>query len=93
MSKHYTKELHFAPVLNIWLTDNKRGNLLLPLYGLLFPIRNKGSLISTNLTECRIAHTTAFATPVVGHWLEQEIAQWIHLVGLIAKPPQYEQVI
>ena len=24
----------------------------------------------------RIAHTTAFATPVVEHWLEREIAQW-----------------
>ena len=27
----------------------------------------------------RIAHTTAFVTPVVEHWLEQEIAQWDHL--------------
>ena len=26
----------------------------------------------------RIAHTMAFVTPVVGHWLEQEIAQWVH---------------
>ena len=24
----------------------------------------------------RIAHTTAFVTPVVEHWLEREIAQW-----------------
>ena len=24
----------------------------------------------------RIAHTMAFATPVVEHWLEREIAQW-----------------
>ena len=24
----------------------------------------------------RIAHTTAFLTPVVEHWLEREIAQW-----------------
>ena len=30
----------------------------------------------------RIAHTTAFVTPVVEHWLEQEIAQWVHhIVG------------
>ena len=33
----------------------------------------------------RITHTTAFVTPVVEHWLEREIAQWlskadIHLV-------------
>ena len=26
----------------------------------------------------RIAHTTTFVTPVVEHWLEQEIAQWVH---------------
>ena len=26
----------------------------------------------------RIAHTTAFVTPVMEHWLEQEIAQWVH---------------
>ena len=29
----------------------------------------------------RIAHTTAFVTPVVEHWLEQEIAQWVHREG------------
>ena len=26
----------------------------------------------------RIAHTTAFVTPVVEHWLEGKIAQWVH---------------
>ena len=26
----------------------------------------------------RIAHTTAFVTPDVEHWLEREIAQWVH---------------
>ena len=25
----------------------------------------------------RITHTTAFGTPVVEHWLEREIAQWV----------------
>ena len=25
----------------------------------------------------RITHTTAFVTPVVEHWLEREIAQWV----------------
>ena len=30
-----------------------------------------------HLTD-RIAHTTAFVTPVVEHWLEREIAQWVH---------------
>ena len=26
----------------------------------------------------RIIHTTVFVTPVVEHWLEREIAQWVH---------------
>ena len=26
----------------------------------------------------RITHATAFVTPVVEHWLEREIAQWVH---------------
>ena len=26
----------------------------------------------------RIAHTTTFVTPVVEHWLERDIAQWVH---------------
>ena len=26
----------------------------------------------------RITRTTAFVTPVVEHWLEREIAQWVH---------------
>ena len=34
----------------------------------------------------RIAHTTAFGTPVVEHWLEREIAQWVHHEGLIRRP-------
>ena len=29
----------------------------------------------------RIAHTTAFDTPVVEHWLEWELAQWVHHEG------------
>ena len=29
----------------------------------------------------RIAHITAFVTPVVEHWLEREIAQWVHHEG------------
>ena len=27
----------------------------------------------------RITHTTAFVTPLVEHWLEREIAQWVEL--------------
>ena len=31
----------------------------------------------------RIVHTTAFVTPVMEHWLEREIAQWVHHEGSI----------
>ena len=34
----------------------------------------------------RITHTTAFVTPVVEHWLEREIAQWVHHEGSIRRP-------
>ena len=33
-----------------------------------------------------ITHTTAFVTPVVEHWLEREIAQWVHHEGSIRRP-------
>ena len=59
------------------------GNLL-PPHGLLFPISSKGSFIC--IIPDRITHTTPFATPVIGHWLEEEIAQWVHHEGSIRRP-------
>ena len=56
-------------------SDSERGNLL-PLHGLLFPISSKGSFIC--IIPDRMAHTTAFVTPVMEHWLEREMAQWVH---------------
>ena len=52
-------------------SDSERGNPL-HSHGLLFPISSKGSYIYYSTD--RTAPTTAFATPVVEHWLEQEIA-------------------
>ena len=34
----------------------------------------------------RITHTTAFVTPVVQHWLERDLAQWVHHEGSIRRP-------
>ena len=34
----------------------------------------------------RITQITAFVTPVVRHWLEREIAQWVHHKGSIRRP-------
>ena len=56
-------------------SDSEKGNLLLP-HWLLFLINSKGSFICT--IPHRIAHTTALVTPVMEHWLEREIAQWVH---------------
>ena len=56
-------------------SDSKRGNPL-PPHRLLFPISSKGSFIC--IIPDRITHTTAVVTSVVEHWLEREIAQWVH---------------
>ena len=56
-------------------SDSERGNPL-PPHGLLFPISSKCSFICT-IPQHRIAHTTAFVAPVVEHWLELEITQWV----------------
>ena len=56
-------------------SDSEGGTPLLP-HRLLFPISSKGSFICT--IPHMIAHTMAFVTPVMEHWLEQEIAQWVH---------------
>ena len=53
--------------------DNERGNPL-PPHGLLLLISSKGSFIC-------IIPQTGLHTPVVGHWLELEIAQWVHHEG------------
>ena len=37
----------------------------------------------------RITHTTAFVTAVVEHWLEREIAQWVHHEGSIRPLTNY----
>ena len=49
-------------------SDSEKVNLL-PPHRLLFPISSKGSFICTY---------TYFVTPVVEHWLEREIAPWVH---------------
>ena len=64
-------------------SDSERGNPL-PPHRLLFPISSKGSFICTTTTD-KIAHTTAFVTLAVEHWLEREIAQWVHHEGSIRR--------
>ena len=65
-------------------SDSEKGNSH-PPHRLLFPINSKGSFI------CTISHTgqhipLPLFTPVVEHWLEQELAQWVHHEGSIRRP-------
>ena len=57
-------------------SESERGNPL-PQHGLFFYMQHSSD---------RIAHTKAFLTSVVEHWLEQEIAQWVHHEGSIRQP-------
>ena len=67
-------------------SDSERGNQL-PPHGLLFPISisTPGFFYMHHPTD-RIAHTTAFVTPVVEHWLERELTQRVHHEGSIRWP-------
>ena len=56
-------------------SDSEKGNPL-PPHRLLLSINSKGFYMH-HPTD-RITHTTAFVTPVVEHWMEREIAQWVH---------------
>ena len=39
----------------------------------------------------RIAHTTAFITPVVEHWLERAIVQWVHPMKDRSDDPSHQE--
>ena len=64
-------------VVNHHTDCERRKPLPWLLHGLLFLIISKGYFYMHYHTD-RIAHTTAFVTPVVEHRLEREIAQWVH---------------
>ena len=55
-------------------SDNKRKSTTYIIWATLFD-QQQGIFYMHHPTE-RIAHTTAFFTPVVEHWLEREIAPW-----------------
>ena len=71
-------------------SDSERRNPLLPLHGLHFLISSKVFLYATSH---RIAHTMAFVTPVMEHWLELEIVQWVHHEVSIPRPIDHEQTL
>ena len=60
-----------------------------PPHGLLFSINSKDSFICT--IPQTLAHTTAFVTPVVDHWLEREIDQWVHSMKNRSDDPTHHE--
>ena len=51
-------------------------------------------LLHTPSNRQDITHTTAFVTPVVDHWLEREIAQWVHPMNDRSDdPPHHERTL
>ena len=56
-------------------SDRERGNPL-PPHRLLLPVSSK--VFYMHHPTDILTHTTEFVTPVVEHWLEREIAQWVH---------------
>ena len=71
-------------------SDSERGNPLPPL-GLLFPINSNGSFICTIPQTGYPIHTTAFVASVVEHWLEREIAQWVHSIEDRSDDPSHHE--
>ena len=68
------------------VTDNSaRWKLATATWATLFRLAAKVLFYMHHHTD-RIAHTIAFVTPVVEHWLEREIAQWVHHEGSIRRP-------
>ena len=67
-------------------SDSEKGNLLPP----------HRLLLSINMHHPtdRIAYTMAFVTPVVEHWLERELAQWVHsMKDRSDDPPHHERTL
>ena len=60
-------------------SDSEKGNPLLPYMLILW------FFYMYHPTD-RIGHTMTFVTPVVEHWLEREIVQWVHHEGSIQRP-------
>ena len=71
-------------------SDSEKGNPL-PPHRLLFPINSKGSFIAPS--PDKIAYTTAFVTPVIEHWLEREITQWVHSMKDRSDDPSHHERI
>ena len=79
---HSTHFIYSHIVKNNLMRERERGNLMAQLHVLLFSISSNCSFYMYHPSD-RTVHTMAFITPVMEHWLEQEIIQWVHHEGSI----------
>ena len=70
-------------------SDSERANPLPSTRATLFD-KQKGFFYMYHPTDW-IIHTTTFVTPVVEHWLEREIAQWVHSVKDRSDDPSHHE--
>ena len=63
-------------------SDSERGNQLPPLQGQLLRLVTRYPFYLHHPTN-NIVYTTTFVIPIVVHWLEREIAKWVHHEGSI----------
>ena len=74
----------FQPVLHDWC--NKGRGMCYPVCGMMHKKELLLLIGKSSPCDSSIPHTTAFVTPVMEHWLEREIAQWVHHEGSIRRP-------
>ena len=72
------------PVLHDWCNKGR---------GMCYPVCGMVHIKEPLLLIVRMTHTTAFVTPVMEHWLEREIAQWVHQEGSIRRPSHHERTL
>ena len=87
LTTHSTHFIYGYMASDIWLRTIlivRKETSCIHTYRLLFPISSKGS------TD-RIALTTTFATQVMEHWLEGEIAQWVHQMKDLPDDPSHNE--
>ena len=79
-----TTELHIAPAQFLLPKAETRNSSMGPPWRIDLMTHHTMSEGSYHRATSR--SSTAFVTPVVEHWLEREIAQWVHYEGSIRRP-------
>ena len=95
LTTHSTHFIYYYMATDIWLRTILivRKETRCRHIGYCFRLTARVILYTHHPTD-RIAHTTAFVTPVVEHWLERETAQWVHpMKDRSDDPPHHERTL